>query len=186
MSGAESSDFWVKKEGSTVLSASSYDAYKVRTGDTISEIAAKFRVTKKALMSINGINNPRLLRAGQVLKIPEMEAGAPRRSPVVATSYIVRRGDSLYKISRRFSVSLSRLCDINGLSKKAIIYPGQKLKVPGSSSKIDSASKPKVYAVRSGDSLFKISKKLGTTVARLRQLNPSARGIIYPGQKLFY
>lgn len=47
-----------------------YTEYKVRSGDTLGEISARFNLTIEELMKINGLTNPNSLQVGQVLKIP--------------------------------------------------------------------------------------------------------------------
>jgi len=76
-------------------------------------------------MRANGISNPRRLRSGMKLKIPS-SGGA--RTAVKTQHYVVKKGDHLSKIAKRFNTSLSVLRQLNpGLGR--VIYPGQKLRV---------------------------------------------------------
>lgn len=100
------------------------------------------------------------------------------------THHVVKSGDSLYKIAKKYNTTISKIKSLNGL-KGDIIRPGQKLKLygtPGSSSK--------TYIVKSGDSVGNIARKVGTTSSRLIANNKlkTKNGVvmIYPGQKLSY
>lgn len=98
--------------------------YVVRSGDTLSGVAARFGTTWQALQRLNGIANPNVLRVGQVLRV----SGAP--APVVAVSYYtLKRGDTLSSLSARFGVSVSRLQALNGIRDANRVYAGQKIRV---------------------------------------------------------
>lgn len=105
--------------------------YTVKSGDTLSGIAAKYGTTYQALASYNGISNPNKISVGQKLKIPKK--GATASQPAAASStYTVKRGDTLYGIALNQLGSGSRYPEIvklNGLTSTTI-YPGQKLKLP--------------------------------------------------------
>jgi LysM repeat protein len=98
------------------------------------------------------------------------------------TYHIVKKGDNLYNIARKYKTSISKLKSLNGLRSNVII-PGQKLKLFGKSSK-------NYYVVKKGDSVSKIAGKVGTSTTRLIQKNNlrSKNGVvmIYPGQKLYF
>jgi len=91
--------------------------------------------------------------------------------------YVVRRGDTLYTISRSFGVSLSRLIADNGISDPSRLVVGQALVI----------RKPaRVYTVRAGDTLSAVSRQTGVSVRQLRRNNPALTGgsSIWPGQTL--
>ncbi|MGB3313391.1 MAG: LysM peptidoglycan-binding domain-containing protein, partial [Albidovulum sp.] len=90
--------------------------------------------------ALNGMSKPNI-RAGKTLILPGNvvpEPGVPARVSIASTAgkghveYVIRRGDSLWSIARRFNVSQQQLVAWNGISTKAYIQPGQKLKVPSS------------------------------------------------------
>ena len=86
--------------------------------------------------------------------------------------YVVRKGDSLWKISKRFGVTINKLRQWNKLRKSAVIQPGQKLIVNQGSS-IRNNKRQTLYRVKNGDSLWKISKNHDVTIKDLRLLEPS-------------
>lgn len=95
-----------------------------------------------------------------------------------STSHTVSRGDTLYKISRQYGVTISSIKSANGLQSDNI-YPGQVL-VIGTSSNSSGNS----YTVRSGDSLYLIAQRYGVSVAQLKSANGLTSNNIYTGQKL--
>ncbi|WP_099223987.1 LysM peptidoglycan-binding domain-containing protein [Listeria costaricensis] len=122
-----------------------------------------------------------------------------------ASTYTVKSGDSLWKISQQFGVSVANLKSWNNLSSDTI-HVGQVLKVSAGSSSSNSsssgssssnssnnnsssssnsnASSGTTYTVQSGDSLWKIANKYGTSVANIKSWNNLSSDTIQPGQKL--
>lgn len=90
----------------------------VEKGDTLYSIGREFNVSVQALIRANGIVNPRALKAGTRITVPN--------------TYIVQKGDTLYGIARRNEISVEELCEVNGIEKDAIIKVGQALELPGS------------------------------------------------------
>lgn len=102
-------------------------SYKVRSGDTLSEIARKHSISTKNLMLANNIRDPRSLSIGKNLLIPDNSTRNYSRSSSKST-YVVRSGDSLYKIARRHGTSVKKLKRLNPRAGQRI-YPGQKIKL---------------------------------------------------------
>ncbi|MCZ6507246.1 MAG: DUF5715 family protein [Acidobacteria bacterium] len=97
--------------------------------------------------------------------------------------YVVQQGDSLWRIASRYGVHLSTLRNANDLRGNTI-RPGQLLRVPAASLSGSSRQAPDTYRVRSGDTLWKIARRYGTSPQRLRQANALRSSRIYPGQLL--
>lgn len=91
----------------------------VQYGETLSSIATKYRTTYQALASLNGLSNPNMIYAGQVLKVSGV-ASATR-------TYTVRPGDNLLSIASKLGTTYQSLAQGNRLSNPNLIYPGQVL-----------------------------------------------------------
>lgn len=98
--------------------------YRVRPGDTLSGIAGRYGTTAAVLAQLNGIANPNLIYAGQVIRIPVGPV-----HPVEPTYYVVRRGDTLGGIAKRFGTTYQRLAQLNGIRNPNLIYVGQRLRI---------------------------------------------------------
>lgn len=120
---------WINKSDVEIISVSSApiqapatSTYTVRSGDTLSSIAAKFGTNYQTLASLNGISNPNLIYVGQTLRVN----GSANAGSVY---YTVRSGDNLSSIASRYGVSYQILASLNGLSNANLIFPGQILKI---------------------------------------------------------
>lgn len=117
--------------------------YVVVPGDNYYRIARKFGVTVNSILQANPTATPNLLRVGQVLTIPGVTSGpaptaaapvpttvapVPTNSapPAGAITYVVQRGDNLYRLSLRFGTTVARIKQLNNLTGD-IIYIGQVL-----------------------------------------------------------
>jgi membrane-bound lytic murein transglycosylase D len=110
--------------------------HRVRRGETLSQIARRYGVSQWEIVRVNNIRNRHLLRVGQVLKIPVPNGSKPRKRSYAKMGgkiYTVRKGDSLWKISRRFGIPIEKLKRWNRL-RGTRIYPGQKLIIEPSQS----------------------------------------------------
>lgn len=127
--------------------------YIIVSGDTLGALAKRFGVELAVLMNVNNIADPRLLRAGQKIIIPSAAPqpttgiSQPNATPIEntpaatapvptpssgSTIYIVRGGDTLSALARRFNVSVQVLVTANNLPSANLIRPGQRLVIPKS------------------------------------------------------
>jgi len=105
--------------------------YVVRRGDTLFSIARRFGTTIGAIAQANGLSNPRYILAGQRLIIPgAYPACAPPPAVPGATVYIVRPGDTLYSIARRYRTTVAAIARANGIADPRRIWAGQRLVIP--------------------------------------------------------
>lgn len=171
--------------------------HRIRRGETLSQIARRYDTTVGVLQRTNDIRG-HLIREGQRLLIPASGSDAPAAAvaqrnttdrkvrPEKGALHTVSRGDSLWKIARRYDTSVATLTSVNNISSRAVLRPGQQLKVPLSVD-VDSENGRKVvrYTVRRGDSLWSISRRFDVSVSALRQWNSlNQQALLQPGQEL--
>ena len=155
---------------------SDYDTYTVMAGDTLSGIAEKFGITYQELAAINGIEDPNVIHAGQIIKLKEAAMSAPQSE----NTYTVQSGDTLSGIAEKYGTTYQALAEINGIEDENTIYTGQVLIVSPSSSS-------HTYYVQAGDSLWGIAQSQlgdGARYQEIKSLNGLSDDTIYPGQVL--
>ena len=153
--------------------------YTVENGDTLRSIAQKvFGDPEKyrGIMELNTLTNPRVY-AGQTIRIPES-----MDSNVII--YRIRRGDTLWNISKRFlgrGERYGEIMTLNGLTSD-MIYPGQIIKIA-----VDGEISPETYIVKPGDTLWRIATKFlkdGNRYVEIMKLNNLDSPDIGVGQRL--
>ena len=138
---------------------SNYIIYTVKSGDSLYKIASTYGVTVDEIKYLNGLSS-NLISIGQVLKIPS----TTNNNQTNYLTYIVKSGDSLYKIAALYSTSVDEIKTLNNLTSNNLSI-GQVLKIPTTTSNYIS------YTVKSGDSLYKIANSYNTTVSKIKELN---------------
>lgn len=109
---------------------------EVQPGDTVYALSRRFDVTPKAIIDANDLQRPYTLSVGQALRLPRgaslpAEASAPARRVVARdTLYTVRKGDTLYSISRASKVPVQTIASANRLSAPYRIDVGRQLVIP--------------------------------------------------------
>ncbi|MFZ7112359.1 MAG: LysM peptidoglycan-binding domain-containing protein [Desulfatiglandales bacterium] len=172
--------------------APTYTVHKVRKGDSLSLIAGRYRTSIKAIMDVNGLKSS-LLKVGWRLKIPTKEYYASTSGKKAAyalgpgeklSQYVVKQGDSLYKIADRYNTTTKALTAINQL-KSSRLGIGQVLMIPSVRATASPPPSTKKYSVRSGDSPYIIAKKHNMNLASFLELNKlTPHSTIFPGQIL--
>ena len=186
--------------------------HKIREGESLGVIANRYLTSVSALKEINRLKSSRI-RAGHSLLIPtakestkyySLSADSRKFKGLKTTGdgkryiYSVKRGDNLWDIGRHYGISVSQLTRWNGISKKSILRPGQKLTVwvknenysAKKSAIVKTAlQKPKLdgnsYIVKQGDSLWLIARKFDIHVKDLLKWNNLKKGKhLQPGQSL--
>lgn len=168
--------------------------YTIVKGDTISRIAARFGVSTQAVLTANGLSWSSIIYPGQTIAIPGAalaaesvsavtptssvdEAGDPASTPVVSTpapvlqsSYLIKTGDTISSIAKKFGVSIQAILDANGLGLSSIIFSGRTLTIPG------------VAAVQDGSTVTPLTAEMAANAAIIiqigRELGVSDRGIV--------
>lgn len=124
-----------------VKNTTSYLTYTVQAGDTLWKIARKYNCSITEIVAANSdrIKNPNRIHAGWQLKIPKSGAPVSGSTPDAVLPenrksgiYIVRQGDTLWKIAREYGCSVSEIISLNRelIRDPALIYSGWELKVP--------------------------------------------------------
>jgi len=147
--------------------------YTVKAGDTLYGIANEFNLSVDELKKINNLLNNNLA-IGQKLLVSG--TGEMVDDGLDYDTYIVKSGDNLYAIARKYSISVDKLKEINNLSSN-LLSIGQKLLVP----KIGG----KTYIVKAGDNLYKIAGENNTTVTHIINLNELPTTNLSIGQVLY-
>ena len=158
--------------------------YTVKRGDTLSAIASRYGTTVQEIAQINAIQNVNLIYPGQVLRITtnSINHGSETNS-TGKTYYTIKRGDTLWGISRRYGVSLQNIVSWNNIQNPNLIYPGQRLILYGKYS--SSGSNTVYYTVQRGDTLWRIARRYRTCPKRIARINGIRNAnLIYPGQVL--
>lgn len=124
-----------------VKNTTSYLTYTVQAGDTLWAIARKYNCSITEIVAANSdrIKNPNRIHAGWQLKIPKSGAPVSGSTPDAVLPenkksgrYIVRQGDTLWKIARKYGCSVAEIISLNRelIRDPALIYSGWELKVP--------------------------------------------------------
>lgn len=170
--------------------------YKVKSGDSLSKIAAAHKTSVKSIQQANNLSSSQL-KIGQLLTIPGLKqpevatakVGSDKKissSTSGAQRYTVKAGDNLWEISKKLKVSSEQLAKWNKLTSKTQLKPGQTLtyyKTP--KQQASSLAKTMTYRVKPGDSLASIAQRFKVKVADIVKWNNiKANKYLQPGQEL--
>jgi len=175
--------------------------YTIKKGDNPSRIAKKFKVNVQAIVKNNNLNSNNL-KPGTKIIIPSKEKGSihinkinPPCTPFSKGElggfsgdniktvkrqednlyHLVKKGDNLFCIARKYSISVNELKEINNL-RSTKLKPGQHIFLKQTA--------PKSYAVRKGDNIYKIVRKFNIDIDELKEINGLETDLLKPGQKI--
>lgn len=108
------------------------------------------------------------------------------------STHVVKKGETLYSLSKQYHVSVEQLAKANGLTANSGLRIGQPLTIPGKTStpvqvppSLQAKPVPaKVHTVTKGETIYSVSKKYGVTVNEIKQWNKLADANLRIGQKL--
>ncbi|GAB5053220.1 LysM peptidoglycan-binding domain-containing protein [Pediococcus ethanolidurans] len=129
LSWANKSDVEILSVGKPVKTSakkvtSSVKTYTVKSGDTVSGIAAKYGITTAKIKSLNKLANVNYIYVGERLKVSGSTTKSARK-----TYYTIKYGDTLSYIASKYSTTTSKLRSLNGIRNANLIYVGQKLRI---------------------------------------------------------
>lgn len=139
------------------------EIYIVKRGDTLYSIARDNNITISELKQLNNLSNNTIYIGQQLLLKKRIEEELPNENDKL---YIVKKGDTLYSISRKLNISVDTLKSLNKLNSNDI-YVGQQLILVEPENQVEYD----IYTVKKGDSLWSISQKYNITVNELIKLN---------------
>ena len=183
--------------------------YIVQSGDDVASVARKFGISQDSVRAWNSLDVAAIVKTGDTLVVskpepkPQVESGRPQKDrPKISkgAKYAVREGDTFADIAKSYGVPVVMLMQANqGFSRRLTV--GDSLEIPEYVKKkaekkpAKSESKPaakktsnekvSVYVVQQGDNLSSISRKFGTSVAKIQELNSMGKSTsLSVGQKL--
>ena len=181
-----------------------WDRHLVVAGDTLGGIALRFRTSVAILKQINRLESS-LIRAGDELIVPAasdaeadaVKAGTRRLLQVTGETttpprvHLVKKGESLWLIARRYGISPSQIVEWNDLDPDAWLRPGQRLglrleeRVDDAFADVPKGKDEGDYVVRRGDNLWLIARRHSVSTEQIALWNRlSIDGILHPGQTL--
>ena len=161
----------------TTTEPSNYINYTVKSGDSLYSIASKNGLTVQELKNYNNLTS-NVLQIGQLLKIPVVSI---EEIPIGNyTEYVVKSGDSLYSIGRKYGYSAQDLIEYNNLDS-SILNIGQIIRIPKVSSDLEQKNYIE-YTIKSGDNLYSIGRKYDVTAQELIDYNNLTSNLLSIGQ----
>lgn len=177
-------DKWVARYGSKPSYVTSYGMWQTTSSGKVNGYSGSLDLNEAYkdypnIIKSNGLNG--YSKGAQT----GTQTGSQTTNPSNAseTVYIVVSGDTLSGIASKYGTTYQKLAEHNGISNPNLIYPGQKIKIPSSSSNYE--YKQTYYTIQAGDNLTKIANKFGTTVNQLVAWNNIANpNLIYAGKSI--
>lgn len=155
------------------------NVYIVEKGDTLYEIASIYGISVKELKDLNNLTSNNIY-VGQQLVVPEKDINIPEILPPQENyiEYIVKKGDSLWSIAKKFNVTIPEIIEENNLIT-INLQIGDKLKIPKNKSQ-----EQKTYIVKAGDTLWSIARENNISVSELKDINSLENNLLAIGQEL--
>jgi membrane-bound lytic murein transglycosylase D len=190
----KSKELYALKDVNPVIAQRSVGgAHKVRRGETLGRIAARYGVSVSSIKRANGMRGS-TIRTGQVLTIPGLSGPsssyASKDSGGATVKYRVRRGDTLGAIAARHRVSIASIKNANSL-RSSMIRSGQVLTIPGATGRYydtevvtTSATKIARHRVLPGETLGGIAAKYNVSISTIKRANGIQGSTIISGQEL--
>lgn len=181
--------------------------YVIRDGDSLGGIARQFSVPRQALLKANNMAEGQPIYIGETLVIPAQPETESAPIAKGEETHVVKAGDTLMGISRRYKTSVDSIKLANGLSSD-VIGVGTKLVIPSKNAPapsqaateqpapqqgkyqydnplLDSNETYGYYTIEKGDNLYALARDFFTTMAEIQRLNKMGKNTtIFPGKEL--
>lgn len=141
--------------------------YTIQPGDTIYRLSLRFNVSMDAILRANPGINPDNLQIGQQICIP---AGTPVPQCPNGILYVIRQGDTLYRLAQRFGISVDSIIAANPGINPDNLQIGQVICIP--IKPVPECPNGFPYIIRQGDTFYKLSKQFGVSVDSIIAANP--------------
>ncbi len=168
-----------------------YVYHRIRPGESLSTISRRYRCSVRSIMRANNLRRSSFIVAGKKLKIPRRGKIVYRSKKYTgveyrdASSHVVKSGDSLWIIAKRYGTTTKKIQELNNLSTTNL-HIGQVLKIRKRKDDKPTGEYLKTYLVKRGDSPFKIAQFHKMPLERFLHINRlTPRNRIYPGQRLY-
>ncbi|WP_211236579.1 lytic transglycosylase domain-containing protein [Arthrobacter castelli] len=203
-----------KVPSATTTSSKAPSSYTVQSGDTITSIAAQHGKSVSEVLEINGLQMRSIIYPGQKITLESNGSHSASKqqrhnenvpasnnngaSKGSSSSYTVKAGDTISSIAAQHDKSINEVLEANGLNMGSVIYPGQEIKLSGSTITTQandhkvigqSGSKQEKtsgsYTVKAGDTISSIAAQHGKSISEVLEANGLNMGsVIHPGQKI--
>lgn len=151
------------------------DSYIVQKGDTLYSLSKRFNIPISELKRINNLTSD-TLSINQVLYLQEQDNNQQK------STYKVKRGDTLYSISKQYNIPITEIIKLNNLDNN-ILSIGQEL-ILSKQKNDEFLPEQEIYIVQKGDSIWKISQKYNISPAELININNLSNNNLQIGQEL--
>ncbi len=174
--------------------------HTVKSGETLSTIAALYGLNPNTLIEVNNILNPDALQVGQTLFIPGVGAPSTAGESVAGTAagtggttassqdpviHVVQPGETLSNIAALYGVSAADISAVNNISNPNLLRAGQRLVIPGVTQRQMLEARSITHIVQSGESLSGIAQNYGVTMQAIMAANDlTDPNTIMVGQRL--
>lgn len=145
-----------------------YKIYEVQNGDTLASLATRLGVSPEVLATLNGLNISAILSPNSYIVVPNGDNHFNK--------YIVKKGDVIYEIAKKYNVNPNQLLKLNGLNENEYIYPEQEILVPKPGTNF--------YVTSEGDTLNGITNALKVSADNIARQNSTI--YLVPDQLIVY
>ncbi len=139
----------------------------VKPGETLSSLANYYNVSIESLINANNLDNPDNLRIGQKLIITNKVS---KDKKPMSVKHTIKKGETIQSISVLYKISKRDIIKANNLQNPSLILEGQSILIP-SAQAVEQDSKEKYHFLRSGETLYGVSRKYNVPVNSIIELN---------------